>query len=963
MRSTATECTPHLMEAFLRSELSLADEDKLTSHIETCEPCRQRLEFLAANEESWTDAKTYLQPTAFDKPNAALSSRKRKPSIQVSSVLDSLAATDDPEMLGRLAGYEISGVVGVGGMGIVLKAFDRSLDRTVAIKVLAPHLATSGAARSRFAREAKAAAAVLHPNVIAIHSVSNDETLPWLVMPYIRGQSLQKRIDREGALPVSEILRIGSQIASGLASAHAQGLVHRDIKPANVLLEEGVERVTITDFGLARAMDDATMTRSGIIAGTPQFMSPEQARGEAVDGRSDLFSLGSVLYTMCTGHSPFRAETTYGVMRRITDEPARDIRESNPEIPAWLGLLIDNLMAKQPEDRFQSSFQVAEILEECLAHVQQPNAIELPTICSQLEQSSRLKNKPARNKKSNNETIRSRRSFVFWITVVAAFFGVMGGFAGMWWQASDPPDISGTWNSDEWGQVTLQQVSNGKYEGEYTDTYGEQPGSINLKWSRLEKRFNGKWRDGERRFGKISIRMVEDELRGAWTTNKKVDINPGNPRLADLAWTRSSDSTDASEMAGSSDRSHTNPESASEQTSSISKRIDGRVESISDEYILVNLESDNSLRIGESIQIIRENQMIGIAELTNVVTNKAVAKLTWTVGLPMIKKGDRVARLFGSPNSEAPVGLKHITFWVDGNSEYDFQLDESVNIYGADSETETPRWLYQDARFNGRALVQDDKLLVNVYVDEKAAAKLKSRIDNFEIVNLLAPSSPEARKIASKSSVIPRGMKVVGVSLAEDDHLADLILRGDLVDVVQAKFGTDGSRVYQTVLHNLRVFSIETSKGSKMTIVGLLVDSTKAGILINASQDKSSTIRIALKNDSSTSPGNGDSSPVTQLGSMKRYSIRVPTNQDSTSFKSGDRVDVELTKINPENNSDEIKITLSRLLIESVATASQQQGEQVATFTSVTVLITPAAEVRLQEVDENTRINLIPRNE
>ena len=140
-------------------------------------------------------------------------------------------------MLGRLGSYEISGVIGIGGMGIVLKAIDPSLDRTVAIKVLSPHLASSGSARNRFAREAKAAAAVIHPNVIAIHGVSKNEELPWLVMPYVKGPSLQKRINEQGYLPVNEILRIGSQVASGLAAAHQHGLVHRDIKPANVMLE------------------------------------------------------------------------------------------------------------------------------------------------------------------------------------------------------------------------------------------------------------------------------------------------------------------------------------------------------------------------------------------------------------------------------------------------------------------------------------------------------------------------------------------------------------------------------------------------------------------------------------------------------------------------------------------------------------------------------------------------------
>jgi serine/threonine-protein kinase len=144
-------------------------------------------------------------------------------------------------------------------------------------------LATSGGARQRFAREARAAAAVNHEHVVAIHAVDAAGGLPYFVMPYVRGESLQRRIDRTGPLEVEAVLRIGMQIAAGLAAAHAQGVIHRDIKPGNILLEHGVERVMITDFGLARAVDDASLTRSGVIAGTPQYMSPEQAKGAAVD--------------------------------------------------------------------------------------------------------------------------------------------------------------------------------------------------------------------------------------------------------------------------------------------------------------------------------------------------------------------------------------------------------------------------------------------------------------------------------------------------------------------------------------------------------------------------------------------------------------------------------------------------------------------------------------------------------
>ena len=214
--------------------------------------------------------------------------------------------------------------------------------------------------------------------MIAIHGVSNEQALPYLVMPYVRGESLQKRIDAEGPLPLVDILRIGAQVAAGLAAAHDQGLVHRDIKPGNILMEQGVERVTITDFGLARAVDDASMTRSGVIAGTPQYMSPEQARGEPIDARSDLFSLGSLLYAMCTGHSPFRAETSFGVIHRITHDEPRPITEINPDIPLWLEGIVMKLLSKQIEDRFRSAQEVAELLEGCLSHTQHPATTTLP---------------------------------------------------------------------------------------------------------------------------------------------------------------------------------------------------------------------------------------------------------------------------------------------------------------------------------------------------------------------------------------------------------------------------------------------------------------------------------------------------------------------------------------------------------------------------------------------------------
>jgi hypothetical protein len=292
--------------------------------------------------------------------------------------LPALEPCDKPGCLGRIGLYEITEVVGRGGMGIVLRGHDIRLNRVVAIKVLSPQLASNPNAHRRFLREAQAAAAVSHPHVVTIHAVSELNGAPYLVMEYVAGQSLQQKIDKQGALELREILRIGSQVAYGLSAAHAQGLIHRDVKPANILLENGVQRVKITDFGLARAADDGSCTQTGQIAGTPQYMSPEQAAGETIDHRSDLFSLGSVLYTMCTGRPAFRADSALAVLRRVCDSTPRPIRESNPDIPAWLADVIDRLLAKSPADRIQSATEVAELLERCLAHLQQPSGVPAP---------------------------------------------------------------------------------------------------------------------------------------------------------------------------------------------------------------------------------------------------------------------------------------------------------------------------------------------------------------------------------------------------------------------------------------------------------------------------------------------------------------------------------------------------------------------------------------------------------
>jgi hypothetical protein len=290
-------------------------------------------------------------------------------------VLDFLTPSQKPGSLGRLSHYEILEVIGRGGMGIVLKAFDEQLQRVVAIKVMAASLASNATSRKRFVREARAAAAVSHDHVVTIHAVEEGHALPYLVMQYVAGESLQERLDRDGPLELREVLRIGMQAAAGLAAAHTQGIVHRDVKPANILLENGVERVKITDFGLARAAADASLTQSGVVAGTPHYMSPEQAEGKPVDHRSDLFSLGSVLYAMCSGRAPFRADDSMAILKRVCEETPTPIREINPEVPDGLAAIIDKLLAKNPAERFQSAAEVAELLNRHLAHMQHASVV------------------------------------------------------------------------------------------------------------------------------------------------------------------------------------------------------------------------------------------------------------------------------------------------------------------------------------------------------------------------------------------------------------------------------------------------------------------------------------------------------------------------------------------------------------------------------------------------------------
>jgi serine/threonine protein kinase/HD-like signal output (HDOD) protein len=270
----------------------------------------------------------------------------------------------------RIQQYEIVELIGQGAMGLVIKAHDVGLGRDVALKFLLPGLARSRKAHERFALEARFAAAIRHDNVVTIFAVSEFNSLPFLVMEFVAGESLQDRLDAGVMFSVADIARIGHHSALGLAAAHELRMIHRDIKPANLLMEAANRRVRLTDFGLARAMDhDYQISQQGILVGTPIFMSPEQVDGKQLTPASDLFSLGSVLYTLCTGgQHPFCGETFSGLLHAIAEKTPTPIQELNPNIPAGLADLITSLHVKDPEARFGPAGMVASQLAKFLNH-------------------------------------------------------------------------------------------------------------------------------------------------------------------------------------------------------------------------------------------------------------------------------------------------------------------------------------------------------------------------------------------------------------------------------------------------------------------------------------------------------------------------------------------------------------------------------------------------------------------
>ena len=261
--------------------------------------------------------------------------------------------------LGRLADFRVLQLIGQGSMGIVFRAEDIRLGRIVALKVLLPQLASDPDMRQRFIREAKALAAIKSDHVVTVHEVGTANNLPFLAMEFLEGEVLEIYHETIKNIPLQQVVRIGKEIAAGLAAAHARGIVHRDIKPGNIWLEESTGRVKILDFGLVRTSNDTgKISRAGMILGTPAFMAPEQARGGNVDYRADLFSLGCVLYLLSTNEYPFKKDSLLTTLTALADYDPPSPQALSASVPQALSELVIKLLQKDPANRPVSSIEV-----------------------------------------------------------------------------------------------------------------------------------------------------------------------------------------------------------------------------------------------------------------------------------------------------------------------------------------------------------------------------------------------------------------------------------------------------------------------------------------------------------------------------------------------------------------------------------------------------------------------------
>jgi serine/threonine protein kinase len=378
---------PEQMCRLTEGDLSVEEVLAIEQHLNECELCALAISTFTSHYEesagSLADDIAKHEPTV----KSLMRTLENLPSKRFpcdreewnGMLADYLAPPENPEELGRIGPYRVLEKLGQGGMGVVFKAQDSSLLRLVAVKLMRPALLINSSARRRFLREARTASSIRHKHIVVTHYVGEQSGVPFIAMELLEGETLESRLRREPKLPLEAILRIGREIADGLASAHEAGLIHRDIKPSNLWLEADGDNVKILDFGLARYVDgSANLTESGVYLGTPAFMSPEQASGNGpVDGRVDLFSLGCVLYQMCVGVVPFSGEDSLSVLFAIASKNPTPPRRLNPAIPAEFSALILRLLAKDPSKRPSSAAEVRDALEAIPLRKAKRNSLEI----------------------------------------------------------------------------------------------------------------------------------------------------------------------------------------------------------------------------------------------------------------------------------------------------------------------------------------------------------------------------------------------------------------------------------------------------------------------------------------------------------------------------------------------------------------------------------------------------------
>jgi serine/threonine protein kinase len=477
MKTTAACPELSQCEKLITGQLPSPEIDSLLDHMASCDACVQQVEALL-EKDTLVDLIRQARTLADAPPKetvarlverirklrpgpaslAGASSKFTQPPLSKpnatgdgagngapdANLTDFLAPPQADDELGRLGDYRVLRILGHGGMGVVFKAEDPKLKRTVAIKAMLPALAASASAGKRFLREAQAMAAVEHDHIVRIYQVAEDRGVPFLAMEFLKGEPLDERLKRAEQLSLAAILRLGREIARALDAAHKTGLIHRDIKPANIWLEAPEYRVKILDFGLARApTSDAGLTQQGAIIGTPAYMAPEQARGDAVDFRCDLFSLGVVLYRLCTGKLPFVGADTVSTLMAVAAHEPPAPNQVNAYVPQELSDLVMKLLEKDPQGRPASAMEVAhtlQSLEKKLARQENGRDKSEAIIGSALQQGAGDRSLSASGDAATSDFVPARRrSRVMGLVALTATFGMLAVLSGtvFFWQTEN----------------------------------------------------------------------------------------------------------------------------------------------------------------------------------------------------------------------------------------------------------------------------------------------------------------------------------------------------------------------------------------------------------------------------------------------------------------------------------------------------------------------------------------------